>query len=93
MISKKTKLGAHAPRVAFISDFTTKTEKNLSKNMNTNARAIPKAKFKPIPPLLLNEETETASSVKIKTEKGMLNLLFLSRRWSFSSGDPLNLSC
>ena len=44
------------------------------------ARAIPNAKFKPIPPLLLKEDTETANNVKIKTEKGILSLLFLSSR-------------
>ena len=41
-----------------------------------NASEIPKARFIPIPPLLLNDDTETANKVKIITEKGMLNLLF-----------------
>ena len=42
--------------------------KNLSKNINMKARAIPNAKFKPIPPLLLKDDTETANNVKIKTK-------------------------
>ena len=44
------------------------------------ARAIPNAKFKPIPPLLLKDDTETANKDKIKTEKGKHSLLFLSSR-------------
>jgi hypothetical protein len=55
-MSKKTKFGAHAPIAALKSDLTTKTENSLSKKINTKARAIPKAKFKPMPPLLLKEE-------------------------------------
>ncbi len=77
---KNTKFGAHAPTNAFKSDLITRTEKNLSKNININASEIPKAKFIPIPPLFLKEETDTASKVKINTEKGMLNLLFLSSK-------------
>jgi len=36
---------------------------------------MPKARFIPIPPLLLNEETETAIMVKTKDERGKLHLL------------------
>ena len=79
-MSKKTKFGDHAPIAAFKSDLITKTENSLSKKINTKARAIPKARFKPIPPLLLKEDTETASNVKINTEKGIDNLLFLSNK-------------
>ena len=79
-MSKKTKFGAHAPIAALKSDLITKTENSLSKKINTKARAIPKAKFKPMPPLLLKEETETANNVKINTENGMDNLLFLSNK-------------
>ena len=45
-----------------------------------NASEIPKARFIPIPPLLLNDDTETANKVKIITEKGILNLLFFSSK-------------
>lgn len=80
VISKKTKFGAHAPNIAFKSVLTTRTEKNLSKNIKMNASEIPKARFIPIPPLLLNDDTETANKVKIITEKGILNLLFFSSK-------------
>ena len=45
-----------------------------------NASEIPNARFIPIPPLLLNDDTETANKVKIITEKGILNLLFFSNK-------------
>ena len=77
---------------AFKSDLITRTEKNLSKKIKIKAIEIPNAKFIPIPPLRLNEETDTASKVKINTEKGILILLFLSNIWSLSNGEPLSLS-
>ena len=46
-----------------------------SKNIKRNPSEIPKAKLTPIPPLLLNEETETPIKVKTKAEKGKLHLL------------------
>ena len=52
------------------SDLTTRTEKNLSKNIKMNASEIPNARFIPIPPLLLKDDTETANKVKIKLRKG-----------------------
>ena len=79
-MNKKTKFGAQAPNTALKSDFTTNTEKNLSKNIKIKAIEIPNARFNPIPPLLLKEETETPKRVKIITEKGILNLLFFSNK-------------
>ena len=79
-MSKKTKLGAQAPIIGFRSDLTTKTEKNLSKNIKIKANEIPKARFNPTPPLLLKDDTETAKRVNIITEKGILNLLFFSNK-------------
>ena len=79
-MSKKTKFGAQAPKTAFRSDLTTSTEKNLSKKIKINASEIPNARFNPIPPLLLKDDTETAKRVKIIAEKGILNLLFFSNK-------------
>ena len=41
---------------------------------------IPTAKFKPIPPLFLNEDTATAIIVKISAETGIDHLLFRSNK-------------
>ena len=48
--------------------------------MNKNPRVIPKAKFTPMPPRRLNDDTETAIKVKINAEIGMLHLLCLTKR-------------
>ena len=76
----KIKMGSQAPTKGEKFDLLTKTENILSKNIKRNPKEIPKAKLTPIPPLLLKEETETANNVKINTENGMDNLLFLSNK-------------
>ena len=67
---RNTKLGSQAPMLGFISDLDTKTEKSLSKKIKIKARIIPKARFKPIPPLFFVEATATAKIVNIKTVIG-----------------------
>ena len=42
------------------------------------ASVIPNAKFKPIPPLFLKDDTATANTVNIITEIGIVILLFFS---------------
>ena len=61
-------------------DLLTKTPKILSKKINRKPKLIPKAKFTPIPPLLLNEETATAIIVNIKAEIGMLHRLWRTNK-------------
>ena len=58
----------------------TKTEKILSKKINVKPNVIPKARLRPIPPLLLKEETETAINVKTNADMGRLHLLCLTKR-------------
>ena len=55
--------------LGFISDLETKTENSLSKKIKIKARIIPTAKFKPIPPFLV-EATATARIVNINTVIG-----------------------
>ena len=76
----KIVIGSQAPRKGEKLDLLTITEKILSKNIKRNPMAMPKAKFTPIPPLLLNEETETPIRVKINAEKGKLHLLCLTNK-------------
>ena len=52
--------------------------KLLSKKTKTKASDIPSAKFKPIPPLFLKDDTVTANTVKMITDIGMEILLFFS---------------
>jgi hypothetical protein len=68
-------LGNQTANSGDILDFSAKTPKILSKNTNKKATAIPMAKFIPIPPLRFIAETETAITVKIKAEIGILNFL------------------
>ena len=74
------KTGNHAPKNGEKLDLLTMTEKILSKKMNRNPKAIPKAKFTPIPPLLLKEETATPIKVRTKAEKGRLHLLWRTNK-------------
>jgi hypothetical protein len=79
-MSEKIKMGNQAPRNGEKLDLLTRTAKILSKKINRKPSAIPKAKLTPIPPLLLNEETETAIMVSTKAETGRLHLLCLTKR-------------
>lgn len=76
----KIKIGSQAPRKGEKFDLLTKTEKILSKKIKRNPKAMPKAKLTPIPPLLLEEDTETPIKVKIKAEKGKLHLLWRTNK-------------
>ena len=55
-----------------------KFEQNLI--VRSEIRTTPKAKLKPIPCLLLNDEAETAKIVKTKVDIGILQRLFLTNR-------------
>ena len=77
---RNIKKGNHAPIKGENEDFVTNTPNILSKKMKINPSAIPNAKLIPIPPLLLNEETETAIKVKTNEERGILHLLCLTSR-------------
>ena len=48
--------------------------------MNANPNVIPKARLTPMPPLFLNEETETAINVKTNDDSGRLQRLCLTKR-------------
>ena len=50
---------------------------------------MPKARFTPIPPRRLNDDTETAIRVSIKAEIGILHLLCLTNRWLLLMMNPL----
>ncbi len=84
--------GSQAAKNGEKVDLATKTPKILSKKTNIKPSETPNARFIPIPPLLLNDETETAIIVKINTEKGVLHLLYLTKRCSFIKFDPLSFS-
>tara|TARA_B100000902_G_C26738455_1_gene634914 strand:- start:14 stop:343 length:330 start_codon:yes stop_codon:yes gene_type:complete len=88
----KITMGSQAPRKAEKFDLLTNTENILSKKIKRNPKKIPKAKFTPIPPLLLKEETDTPIRVKTKAEKGKLHLLCLTNRWLFIITDPPSCS-
>lgn len=60
------------------SDCAAMVPKTLSKNTNIIAIVMPKARFTPIPPLLLIEDTATAIIVKMNTETGKLHFLYNS---------------
>lgn len=72
--------GSQAPRNGEKLDLLTNTENILSKNIKRNPNDMPKARFTPIPPLLLNEETDTPISVKTNAENGRLHLLCLTNK-------------
>ena len=73
-------MGRQAPRKGEKLDLFTNTENILSKNIKRNPNEMPKARFTPIPPLLLKEETDTPISVKINAENGRLHLLCLTNK-------------
>lgn len=56
-------------------DFSTNTPNILSRKMNKKPNDTPIARLDPVPPLLLNEETEIAIIVNIKQERGIVYLL------------------
>jgi len=70
-----TILGNHTAIKGEKVDCSAMVPKTLSKKIKMKARHIPTARFTPIPPLLLNEETATAIIVRIKAEIGMLHRL------------------
>ena len=55
-------------------DFKTNTPNILSRKMNKKPKETPIARLEPVPPLLLNEETEIAIIVNIKHERGIVYL-------------------
>ena len=73
-------MGSQAPKKGEKLDLLTSTENILSKNIKRTPNEMPKARFTPIPPLLLKEETDTPISVKINAEKGRLHLLCLTNK-------------
>ena len=89
---RNIKKGNQAPIKGENEDFVTNTPNIFSKKIKINPSAIPKAKLIPIPPLLLNEETETAIRVKTNEESGILHLLCLTNKWVFIRVDPLSNS-
>ena len=72
--------GDQAATAAEKFDLLTKTTKILSKNMNEKPIKIPIAKFKPIPPLLLTDDTDTDIKVRTNTDIGKLYLLCLTNK-------------
>ena len=88
----KINKGSQAAKKGEKVDLATKTPKILSKKTKIKPREIPKARLIPIPPLLLKDETETAIIVKIKTDNGVVHLLYLTKRCSFIRIDPLTFS-
>jgi hypothetical protein len=52
--------------------------KNCMMKMNAKLMSMPLAKFHPIPPLDLMEETQTPIKVKIIMENGLPTLLYFS---------------
>ena len=69
-------------------DLITKTLNILSKKINKKPKETPIAKLLPVPPLLLNEDTESAIIVRIKHDKGIVYLLCLTSKCELISGDP-----
>ena len=69
-IKEKIKITPHAAIPGEKFDFTTNTPNILSKKIKKNPRETPIAKFNPIPPLCLNEETETPIIDRTKQDKG-----------------------
>ena len=77
--------GIQAPINGLKPDLVTITEKNLSKKTKENAVMTPKAKLKPIPCLLLNDEAETAKIVKTKAGNAALISLPNGEGWLLHS--------
>ena len=73
-------MGDQAATEAEKFDLLTKTTKILSININENPIRIPIAKFIPIPPLLLTDDTDTDIRVRTNTEIGKLYLLCLTNK-------------
>ena len=69
-------------------DLITKTLNILSKKINKKPKETPIAKLLPVPPLLLNDDTESAIRVRIKHDKGIVYLLCLTSKCELISGDP-----
>ena len=67
--------GSQAARKGENVDLLTITPKILSKKINKKPKVIPNARFTPIPPRLLNEDTATAIRVSINAEMGILQRL------------------
>ena len=61
-------------------DLITRTLNILSKKIKRKPRETPIARLLPVPPLLLNDETERAISVRIKHDKGIVYLLCLTSK-------------
>jgi hypothetical protein len=61
-------------------DLRTSTLKILSKKIKRNPNETPIAKFEPVPPLLLKDETDIAIIVSIKHDKGKVYLLCLTNK-------------
>ena len=69
-------------------DLITKTLNILSKKINKKPRVTPIAKLLPVPPLLLNEDTDKAINVSMKHDKGIVYLLCLTSRCELIKGEP-----
>ena len=69
-IKENIKIIPHAAIPGEKFDFTTNTPNILSKKIKKNPRETPIAKFNPIPPLCLNEETETPIIDRTMQDKG-----------------------
>jgi len=68
-------MGNQAAMAGLKLAFNTNTPKILSKKINKNPRATPKARFTPIPPRRLKEVMATAIMVYTKAEAGILQRL------------------
>ena len=71
----KINKGSQAARKGENVDLLTITPKILSKKINKKPKVIPNARFTPIPPRLLKDDTATAISVSINAEMGILQRL------------------
>ena len=69
-------------------DLITKTLKILSKKIYRNPIETPIAKLEPVPPLLLNEDTDRAIRVRTKHDKGIVYLLCRTNKCELINGDP-----
>ena len=68
--------GNHTATNGGKSDWAAITPNILSKNTNTMAMQMPKAKLTPMPPRRFMEDTATAIIVNINTETGKLHLRY-----------------
>ena len=74
----KTIFGNHTATNGEKLDCSAITPKILSKKTYTMAIVIPNARFTPIPPRRLIEDTATAITVNINTETGRLHFLYFT---------------